>query len=79
MSVCAGSRGSAGAPRAKPGPARDEGGGGGGGRGGGGGWGVRCSLELHLSVLVTQSVNMPTHTVRLKAGRQHHLSLFLQL
>lgn len=72
MSVCAGSRGSAGAPRAKPGPARN----------GGGGWRLRCSLELHLSVLVTPSANMPTHTVRLsdaKAGRQHYLTLFLQL
>ena len=74
MSVCAGSRGSAGAPRAKPGRARNG--------GGGGGWRLRCSLELHLSVLVTPSANMPTHIVRLsdaRAGRQHYLTLFLQL
>lgn len=67
MSVCAGSRGTAGAPRAKPGPARS---------GGGGGVAFLAGITF-LSLGYTECEhNMPTHTVRLsdvQANCQHNL------
>lgn len=71
MSVCAGSRGTAGAPRAKPGPARSMEVGCEGGEGGG-------ITFISLSYIEREH-NMPTHIVHLSDAQTANIISFYSM